>query len=229
MQKIMFNDNVGLTELVMEKVKKMTRRVEKKVQKVIEEYEKKHNRPFEIVKQEIIMQGTPENHGYGYLHITTSDGNEFIPTTYKVGEVVAIAESYEKIEMSFLDYSDKTFTKKKVPLWGNAKTMKGYHNKMFVRADMMPHHIKITNMRLERLQDISHLDCLKEGILDEGCGDNCSDFSYECSPCFDYIGNMCDGFDTPRKAFASLIDKVSGKGTWDSNPWVVVYSFELLD
>lgn len=29
-------------------------------------------------------------------------------------------------------------------------------------------------------------------------------------------------------AFASLIDKVSGKGTWDSNPWVIVYEFELL-
>lgn len=35
-------------------------------------------------------------------------------------------------------------------------------------------------------------------------------------------------FDTPRKAFAALIDKVSGRGTWDRNPWVVVYEFELV-
>ena len=26
-----------------------------------------------------------------------------------------------------------------------------------------------------------------------------------------------------------LIDKISGKGTWESNPWVVAYSFELID
>lgn len=32
----------------------------------------------------------------------------------------------------------------------------------------------------------------------------------------------------PREAFASLIDKVSGKGTWDSNPWVFVSEFELV-
>lgn len=27
---------------------------------------------------------------------------------------------------------------------------------------------------------------------------------------------------------AELIDKVSGRGTWDLNPWVVVYEFELV-
>lgn len=36
-------------------------------------------------------------------------------------------------------------------------------------------------------------------------------------------------FPTPREAFAALIDKISGKGTWENNPWVVAYSFELVD
>lgn len=35
-------------------------------------------------------------------------------------------------------------------------------------------------------------------------------------------------YPTPRKAFAALIDKVSGKGTWDKNPLVFVYEFELI-
>lgn len=60
-----------------------------------------------------------------------------------------------------------------------------------------------------------------------------------------YIGYVVDGilykghkdyeynepmiiFQTPRDAFAMLIDKVSGRGTWASNPWVVVYEFELV-
>lgn len=34
-------------------------------------------------------------------------------------------------------------------------------------------------------------------------------------------------FDDHREAFASLIDKVSGRGTWGQNPWVVAYEFEL--
>lgn len=43
-----------------------------------------------------------------------------------------------------------------------------------------------------------------------------------------------DGFDvkewlnTQREAFAILIDKVSGRGTWERNPWVVVCEFELV-
>ena len=60
-----------------------------------------------------------------------------------------------------------------------------------------------------------------------------------------YIGYVVDGifyeghkdyeyneamiiFQTPREAFASLIDKVSGRGTWERNPWVVAYEFELV-
>ena len=41
-------------------------------------------------------------------------------------------------------------------------------------------------------------------------------------------GNKDNGFDTPREAFAALIDKVSGKGTWESNPYVWAYEFELM-
>jgi hypothetical protein len=33
----------------------------------------------------------------------------------------------------------------------------------------------------------------------------------------------------PKEAFSFLIDKVSGNGTWESNPWVFVYTFELID
>ena len=44
--------------------------------------------------------------------------------------------------------------------------------------------------------------------------------------CVTHCGNC---FNTPREAFAHLIDKVSGKGTWDKNPYVFVYDFELVD
>ncbi len=35
-------------------------------------------------------------------------------------------------------------------------------------------------------------------------------------------------YTTAREAYAALIDKVSGKETWESNPWVWVYEFELV-
>lgn len=35
-------------------------------------------------------------------------------------------------------------------------------------------------------------------------------------------------YDTPLEAFSSLIDCVSGKGTWERNPFVLVYEFKLV-
>jgi len=78
----------------------------------------------------------------------------------------------------------------------------GWRNKMLVRSDLMAHSIRITDLWFERLQDISEEDCLKEGVSRQEAD--------------------------PMAAFARLIDMISGKGTWDSNPWVVVYTFELV-
>ena len=35
-------------------------------------------------------------------------------------------------------------------------------------------------------------------------------------------------YDTPQQAYADLIDKISGKLTWERNPYVCVYDFELV-
>ncbi len=95
---------------------------------------------------------------------------------------------------------------------------------MFVRADLMPHHIRITNIKIERLQDISNEDCLKEGVYEDS-----GDDEFPPSIFYEFEGKKDDGFDTPREAFAALIDKVSGKGTWESTPYVFAYEFELVD
>lgn len=127
---------------------------------------------------------------------------------YKVGEVVAIAQCY-------LDIKKPQFDKFGHDVVGNT-------NKMFVRADLMPHHIKITDVRVERLQDITNEDCMKEGIIHLtalGIGGYGYITAYgECCMC-----------DTPREAFAELINEVCGKGTWERNPWVEAYTFTRVD
>lgn len=131
---------------------------------------------------------------------------------YKVGEVVAIAQCY-------LDIKKPQFDKFGHDVAGNT-------NKMFVRADLMPHHIKITDVRVERLQDITDEDCLKEGIMDFIPSDD--EYMVERCGYFTSDGG-CFLFDTPREAYASLINKICGKGTWERNPWVEVYTFTRVD
>lgn len=89
----------------------------------------------------------------------------------------------------------------------------------------MPHHIEITDIKVERLQDISDEDCLREGIM-KGEFMNTWDTFY-----YDEWGDVPNHitFKTAREAFAALIDKVSGKGTWNSSPWVFVYEFKLIN
>ena len=99
---------------------------------------------------------------------------------------------------------------------------KGYANKMFVRAEKMPHAIRITNIRIERLQDISEKDCMKEGIWrDDNVGLEGTTYWYH--------GLVNSSFRTPQEAYASLIDSISGKGIWASNPYVFVYDFVLIN
>jgi hypothetical protein len=144
---------------------------------------------------------------------------------YKVGEVVAVAESYEAIRNErYKDYCNDIYN----PFGAKGPDLEsepGWTNKMFVRAELMPYRIKITNIKVERLQDISNEDCLKEGIKEK------SRFPHKKSYPFYFDGGK-HGWDnsyrTPRQAFASLIDKVCGRGTWNTNPYVFVYEFELL-
>ena len=42
------------------------------------------------------------------------------------------------------------------------------------------------------------------------------------------LGESKGWYSTPREAYAALIDRISGKGTWESNPYVFVYEFELI-
>lgn len=127
---------------------------------------------------------------------------------YKVGEVVAIAQSYY------------TIGKPQYDKFGNG--VPGNSNKMFTRAELMPHHIKITDVKVERLQSVSDDDILREGVWQYP-----KLRAYHVAKATGFVPDVA--FLTAREAFAYLIDRISGKGTWESNPLVAAYSFELVD
>lgn len=198
MQKLMFNDNYGLTQAVIKLRKTMTRRI-------------------------IPLTDTDKT----YLDTAFDwDLRERVIidryAKYKVGEVVAVAQCYED---AILDVGEEKWNK--IHKWYNINYLcheKGLHNKMFVRADLMPHQIQITDVKIERLQEISEEDCLKEGVVyDSRHWVN----GYKVENLWNKIDRQSH-FRSAQVAFANLINRISGKGTWLSNPYVFAYSFKLI-
>ena len=207
MKTIMFNDKCGLTQAVLEGRKTQTRRIA---------YTAGRWRDI-MVRQD--LEGV--NKGKACLF---GDGIFLAKSAYKLGETIAIAQKYEDLRKD--DEFYRLCGKNGMPL-ECIKYEKGCSNKMFVKADLMPHRIRITNIRIERLQDISEEDCMEEGIV--RFGKEYVRFKKEyCYTCQNYAMTDFYSFSTPREAYAALIDKISGKGTWENNPWVFVYDFELV-
>ena len=146
---------------------------------------------------------------------------------YKVGDIVAIAQSYKTIYNELEAQGNWEANEWWCSAWdivgGGLDTSAGYRNKMFVRADFMIHHIKITDVKVELLQNISDEDILREGVWQLSYDNGLFYVSKNIGiiPEIDFL--------TAREAFSYLIDRISGKGTWESNPWVVAYEFKVID
>ena len=179
MKKIMFNDKYNLTKAVLLKEKYHTRRIEKEIAPVYADV-------------------------YTRLNISISFEDKVFCPRFKVGEVVAVAQSYYDIyneinaPCSLPDRYKKTAYNK-----GCVGCHKGWKNKMYVPAEDLPWGIKIRRLWAERLQDIDPMDCFKEGIKD-------------CS------------MSKAVEEFAYLIDHVTKAGTWNANPIVIAYEFSVL-
>lgn len=229
MKKIMFNDRFGLTQAVLDGRKTMTRRF------LTQNYERVS-----------CMNVNYEDHWHGEL-----DGETFeLLPRFQVGEIVAIAQNYKDAgytpdllqEGFFHQIGTNTpmeirnTPEEYIGKWMECHfdELSGWSNKMFVLADLMPHHIRITGIKSERLQDISNEDAMREGV-----------FKYDEPPLFhefdpyspwpphvkpykhdhDNKQYFCEA----RFAFAHLIERVSRIGMLNINPWVFAYSFERID
>lgn len=205
-KKIMFNDKFGLTKAVLEGRKTLTRR---------------------ICQEQVWAHSDIINAENGIFHFE-------IPK-YKVGEVVAVAQSYCSIADELENCKNATCAAhyeknvQKASEYISWMGHPGFNNKMFVGADMMIHQIRITYVRVERLQEITGECCLKEGITDMGAG-GCLRYSFteNVKQTTGDIIAFSNNFATAKEAFAHLINKVSRKDVWQENPYVFVYDFELI-
>lgn len=239
MKKIMFNDKYGLTQAVLDGRKTMTRRIAcKEIQQLMNASEKSILMiPVDAIPESVSINQLVED----WAKIIYKEKCEEIKPSvtkedvsaiaiahspYKIGEVVAIAQSYKD---AGYDEDIKVRCKGQ---WHTIGFTAGWENKMFVRADEMPHRIKITNIKIERLQDINEEDIYREGFENQSVNNGWGNAAWHWETMLTYMDDLGRYKEIrsrePKEAFACLIDKVSGYGTWEKNPWVFAYEFELI-
>jgi len=136
---------------------------------------------------------------------------------YKVGETVYIKESYyiTHYQGGLMDLEQKESviykynTKYENYEWA-------WENKLSMPEKYSRYFIEFTGIRCERVRSINNEDCLKEGII-------------ESKYIRKHYKYKRDGYlyNTLKDAYAAMFDSINGKGAWESNPYVWIYSFIL--
>ncbi|WPM83115.1 hypothetical protein R5W60_21715 (plasmid) [Brucella pseudintermedia] len=102
--------------------------------------------------------------------------------------------------------------------------------------------LEVTDVRIERLQDISEADAIAEGIYrvdpteEEIASGECTrdDFVFIAPGTRSGIGITKEQRDrenwgpTPQFAYGLLWDSINGPGAWKENPWVAAYTFRAI-
>ncbi len=78
--------------------------------------------------------------------------------------------------------------------------------------------LEVTEVRVERLQDITRGQAIAEGV--ERVGDRWRHYFFP--------DDDTEYWEFPQNSFASLWDKLNGEGAWESNPWVFAISFRRI-
>jgi hypothetical protein len=88
--------------------------------------------------------------------------------------------------------------------------------------------LNVTDVRVERLQDIDYAQAIAEGIHEieipaDECGPNRVGYSAWIAPTGPTLKV------TPVEAFHQLWESINGSGSWDDNPWVWVVEFRRIE
>lgn len=148
---------------------------------------------------------------------------------YKVGDVVWVRESWlkaihpqTKIELPFYKESWDIYKK-----WGSAWEKAKWKSPATMPRWASRITLEITDIRVERLQEISGEDAKTEGLksFESNLGLNIVNPQklYKAFPKKD------GGYGDPIEAFENLWNSLAKKGfKWEDNPWVWVISFKRV-
>jgi hypothetical protein len=157
--------------------------------------------------------------GSVYAYINPATGDSYPPTAiakYQVGDILWVRETWSKDENGEYAYRTNYGTTEDDSF---PPSMFRWRPSIHMPSEAARIFLKVTNVRVERLQDISEEDARAEGCIT--FHDKTGDGKFEDVLEFDL---------TARDAFCELWQRLNlkrGYG-WETNPWVWVYEFEKI-
>lgn len=153
--------------------------------------------------------------------IEETDDRYFKPVAY-VGEIIWVRESFLKHPIPIEGYKYKAdYTD--IQLKSISKTPLKWKSSRFMPKSVCRLFLQVTNIRLEKLWDISETDAISEGI--EIIERPKSTPMYKD---YNLKGTMI-GKSGPVQSYQSLWSIINGQNSWNENPYVWVYGFKLID
>jgi hypothetical protein len=139
----------------------------------------------------------------------------------KIGDILWVRETWLYWEL-FKAYVYKADDNDKLFLsFGQTIDNAKWKPSIFMPKDACRIYLRLTDVRIERLQDISEDDAKAEGLsfwqLDKRTG-------YK-----DYLAKDIRYFENPIESFKSLWQSIHGNQSWDNNPWVFAIEFERIE
>lgn len=151
---------------------------------------------------------------------------------YQPGDILWVRETWvpyagENCACSYYGYECKC-----EPYWYRANWSEDFANEceypedrmrwrpsIFMPKEVARLFLRVTDVRVERVQEIGEADAVREGLRMPRIGEHVHD------------GMELQMICTAQDAFAALWDSLNAKrgNGWDANPWVWVYSFERTD
>jgi hypothetical protein len=131
---------------------------------------------------------------------------------YEIGDILWVRETFQILPPNMVFYKADCYDRKDIEYWK-------WKPSIFMPKEACRIFLKLTNIRVERLNDISENDSLMEGIRA---------FTKDNS----LFKHGLDGWEWQsmpkyaKEAYRMLWDKINGKGSWNLNPFVWVYDFE---
>lgn len=137
----------------------------------------------------------------------------------QVGDTLWVRETWAKIitpegKDAFVYRADDEYYKDTISDW------QGWKPSIFMPKEACRLVLKITNVRAERLNDISDTDAISEGIAIS------SRFGNEVNQWIDYIDG--NGTPSPVYSFQTLWQSINGEKSWNENPFVWVIEFRKI-